>query len=198
MARSIRDPLALALSALLLAASAASTSGGKEQDKGKDEEQPFQKLVNRNSEKVAAVFGKDTKNGAKCVQLEFAPDEKSQQWRVIKGSGGFSYIENANSKTMLSVKLAYKNQRVGKKLVKVVSGGDVCIAEKVPTDPSQMWKMQEVGGKGNEGYFVLVNRATNTALAVEGSSSNKNAKLVLAAPVRGAKSQQWKFDKLAE
>jgi hypothetical protein len=193
------------LSALVLMASLASAADEKstkdKETKGK-EDKPFQKLVNRNSEKAVGVLNKSTKNGAACVQWDFKSNEPNQQWRVVPASGGWSYIENANSKTFLSVKIVWKNEtvRVGKKLVRVkkFNGADVCISDKSANDPSQMWKLKEVPKE--KGWYRLLNRAgqeTGLVLTVKDGSQNNGAKLGLIVDQKGqAKSQHWKFESL--
>jgi Ricin-type beta-trefoil lectin domain-like len=172
----------------------------KDKDKG-SADKPFQKLVNRNSDKVVGVLNKSTKDGAACVQWKYAGKEPNQHWRLVPARGGWSYIENANSKTYMSVKFTYRdvNVRVGRRTVrhKRVSGADVCIGDKSANDPTQQWKLKAVPRE--KGWFYVLNRggeAGGLVLTVREPSQTDGAKLILAGAQKAAKSQHWKFDKL--
>jgi hypothetical protein len=205
MGRSLKGTRVVMLSTLVLMAGLASAADEKttkdKETKGK-EDKPFQKLINRNSEKAVGVLNKSTKNGAACVQWDFKSNEPNQQWRVVPASGGWSYIENANSKTFLSVKIVWKNERikVGKvsRIVKKFNGADVCISDKSAGDASQMWKLVAVPKE--KGWYRLVNRAGQEAglvLTVKDGSQNNGGKLGLIVDQKGqAKSQHWKFENL--
>jgi hypothetical protein len=138
-------------------------------------------LVNRNSGKVIGVFARAKIDGGMVVQWTMMREEPNQSWQVVRADGGWCYIVNANSGTLLSVD---RDAHAGARLVIWRNKND---------PPAQQWKLISVN-QDDGGWFKIIHRASGKAVGIAGGSVQNGAAAVLADDVP-ANHLLWRFEK---
>uniref|UniRef100_A0AAU2VEP4 RICIN domain-containing protein n=1 Tax=Streptomyces sp. NBC_00003 TaxID=2903608 RepID=A0AAU2VEP4_9ACTN len=138
----------------------------------------YYELVSVRSDKLLAVPGADTADGAWIRQAGRVTGAASQQWRLIPAGDDYYELENRNSHKVLGVRGTSKESAA---------------AVEQQTDrrsAAQQWKMARVG----DSAVKFVSRSSGMVLDIWGGSDGEGAPLVQYAD-RGSTNQQWRLVK---